>query len=192
MAKNALGKRIYKKYRWLNMWKLVECYIYPEESLDKVYYFTASPPWSSSKKRKHRDLVKAQKKYGVHVIHGRFRPVTRKCLGSCQEEYKTYEEKRTDVNIAVKLVELTATHPFDKAILISADSDLTPAVEAAKHLNPQLKITVVTPIKLRGKALHNVADYKRNMKPSDLKRSVLPRVITLEKDQTITCPDGWL
>lgn len=39
-----------------------------------------------------------------------------------------YEEKETDVSTAVTLVEYGVTDRFDMALLITADSDICPAV----------------------------------------------------------------
>ncbi|MEM4735166.1 MAG: NYN domain-containing protein [Candidatus Thorarchaeota archaeon] len=44
-----------------------------------------------------------------------------------------YEQKRVDVLISVDLVRMSCAKWVDAVILVSGDSDLVPAVEAAKH-----------------------------------------------------------
>ena len=43
-----------------------------------------------------------------------------------------FEQKRVDIWIAVDLVRLSFSHQITKAVLITGDSDLVPAIEAAK------------------------------------------------------------
>jgi uncharacterized LabA/DUF88 family protein len=195
VSENHAGIRPYATFRWLNYWKLTECFLHPGDVLKAVYYFTSYAAWNTplgkQKKEKHIRLVEAQTHLGVQVVFGRFRPVTKQCRASCKQLYKTYEEKRTDVNIAVTIVELAAKREFDKAILISADSDLLPALEAAKRLNSAISFTVVTPIGHPGKALSNAANFCKRMKIKHLRRSLLPPTLILQNGKQITAPTGW-
>ena len=45
-----------------------------------------------------------------------------------------YEEKETDVNIAIAMLTDAVRDVYDIALLVSADSDLRPAVGAVKRL----------------------------------------------------------
>ena len=47
-------------------------------------------------------------------------------------EYKNFEEKRTDVNIALHILEDGLLNVYDKAFVISADSDISPSIESVK------------------------------------------------------------
>lgn len=49
----------------------------------------------------------------------------------------SYEEKMTDVNIAVELLGDAQDDAFDTAIIISGDSDLTPPVRATLSRYPE-------------------------------------------------------
>jgi uncharacterized LabA/DUF88 family protein len=46
--------------------------------------------------------------------------------------YETYEEKKTDVNMAINIVGDAFTESYDKAILITGDNDIAPAVVRVK------------------------------------------------------------
>jgi uncharacterized LabA/DUF88 family protein len=50
-----------------------------------------------------------------------------------------YEEKETDVSLAVSLLEDAAMDRYDVALLFSADSDLCPAVRAVRRVRPSFQ-----------------------------------------------------
>ena len=54
----------------------------------------------------------------------------------CNKHYLTHKEKRTDVNIALKLFCDAIDDLYDKALIISADSDLIPAIQAVNKYTP--------------------------------------------------------
>ncbi|MCL2689747.1 MAG: NYN domain-containing protein, partial [Chitinispirillia bacterium] len=72
-------------------------------------------------------------------IYGEFRKVT-KCCRDCNSIYNTYEEKETDVNIAIKLYQQAYKNTYDVAIILSGDSDQIPAIRAIKRDFPTKKI----------------------------------------------------
>lgn len=78
----------------------------------------------------------------VEVHLGRFQEMQRICLG-CGSSWRTYEEKETDVSIAVALLEDGVNDLFDTALLLSADSDLCPAVRALHRLRPDKRVVAV-------------------------------------------------
>ncbi len=51
-----------------------------------------------------------------------------------QHPDKTFHEKGVDVRIAVEMIRLAREDKYDKAYLISSDTDLVPAVEEVKSL----------------------------------------------------------
>ncbi|MDR2541342.1 MAG: NYN domain-containing protein [Candidatus Peribacteria bacterium] len=59
--------------------------------------------------------------------------------------YKTYEEKRTDVNIATRILMDGVNNLYDKAIIITGDSDITPAIEAIKKRDASKYFVCVSP-----------------------------------------------
>lgn len=192
---NKKGHQRYAKYKWLDYWKLTECFLNEDDELRAVYYFTAYISWKGKsgkqKRSRHQAFVAAQRSLGVNVVRGRFRPVWRQCRGSCKETFKTYEEKRTDVNIAVTMVRLALEDKYNKGIVISADSDLIPAVEAIKDARPSTTLMAVAPVGRPAQALFNATHYKKHMKESHLRRSLLPQTIALPSGAVIECPSKW-
>jgi len=139
MEPDASGSASYARYRWIDYRKLAERYVSPEEELIAVYYFTAYAAWDEAKASRHRTLVSVQKDRGVRVVLGRYRPVTELCRTVCRLKYQTYREKRTDVNIAIQLLNMAYRHAYDRAILISGDSDLVPVIKHARLVHPEGK-----------------------------------------------------
>jgi len=51
---------------------------------------------------KHKEYVRALETVRVQPVFGEFKRKDKRCL-NCRTFYQTYEEKQTDVNIAIKL-----------------------------------------------------------------------------------------
>ncbi len=179
-------------HRWLNLDALARQYLFDDrETLCGIYYFTALCPWDQAKQNRHKRLLRVYKHFGINIVLGEFRPVTKTCR-LCRQEYSTHEEKLTDVNIAIKLFELALADSFDTAFIISGDSDLAPAILAVKREFPAKQIGVIVPIGGRGKLLQSRADFTRKMRMEHLRLSVLPATVELTAGQTVSCPSEWM
>ena len=192
----AYGYKKYNQYKWINYWKPAQEFCGRSNQLARVIYFTSVIPkgWGrggAEKRDRHECFIRAQMEYGVEVVHGRFRPVEKMCLAKCRLPFKTYEEKRTDVNIASAIISYGVGKAYDNAVIISGDSDLIPAIETAKHLNPGLYFRVVVPIGKRGHALANAADSTWRMREAHLKRSLMPDQIPLKSGEVLHRPQRW-
>jgi hypothetical protein len=93
---------------------------------------------------RHRQYVKALEYVNVLPIMGSFKNKQRRCA-KCGAQWISHEEKETDVNIAIHLVHDALTNQFDRAIVISADSDLVPAVNLAANHDSTKEIFVAAP-----------------------------------------------
>ena len=150
----------FHKYKWLNMHELALQFSKPPyENLQKVRYFTAYATWKSvGTVSRHKAYVKALQNVGVEIILGRFQEKYRTCRAhnGCGLSFPIHEEKLTDVNIAVAIIEACVTKQCDILYLISGDNDLVPALEAAKRLCPSVEVTVVLPINAKAKTLTQI------------------------------------
>ena len=63
--------------------------------------------------------------------------------------FKKKEEKRTDVNIAINMVNDACSDKCEKLVLVSGDSDLVPALKMIKSLVPAKKLIVYVPTPTR-------------------------------------------
>ena len=86
----------------------------------------------------------------LRVVLGEMKKKERKCyVPACTyaglRTYPYHEEKHTDVSIAITMIEDTHRASYDKMILVTADTDLLPAVRLAKHIRPQQEIVLCMP-----------------------------------------------
>lgn len=109
------------------------------------------------------------------------------------------EEKQTDVNIALNLYRDAVQGNTEQVILISGDSDLTPALELIKVDCPTVKIGVIFPKpynirkegRITNKGLEAVADWTRGyIKNNELEEHQLPNKIPTNK-KPLCKPNYW-
>jgi uncharacterized LabA/DUF88 family protein len=130
--------------KWLCLRRLSESIIRGDEQVRSVKYFSAFATWMPDSMLRHRAYVEALKCEGVKFIEGNFKKKFLKCK-VCGAQYHTHEEKETDVNIAIHLIKDTFLNEFDRAIVISADTDMASAVAMARQLSGTKRIDVVCP-----------------------------------------------
>ena len=182
----------YHKYKWLDYSNLVKRFVSKQDQIVDVFYFTAYAHWNPQKMARHQLLVRALMASGVKVVFGKFKNKDHKCR-LCRGKYSTFEEKQTDVNIAIKLFQSAINNDFETAVIISGDSDLIPAIEAVKTTFPTKQIGLVVPIGRRAKELMSVCDFRIKMKEIHLRTSQFPDTIVLDPDKNIVLqrPPSW-
>ncbi|RIJ27712.1 NYN domain-containing protein [Henriciella algicola] len=169
--------------KWLNLWHLSTTFLRPNEELQKVEYFTAEVHWDSAKVGRHRQYTRALQAKGVKVTQGNFKKAPRFCpRGSTNCDFN--EEKKTDVAIGVTMVSEAMAGAFDRAILITADSDQVPTINVIRQYASHLDLTLAAPPgRLQAArelgALFNGKD-RLEIGESRLRACVLPREV---KDQ---------
>ena len=132
--------------KWLDLWKLSETLAGPGEVVTCVKYFSAYATWREDSYRRHQTYVAALKAHGVQFIEGKFKRKRVQCR-LCQDAYLTHEEKETDVNIGVHLMADALKGRFDRALVVSADTDLNAAVRHTRDetAGRNLEINIVAP-----------------------------------------------
>lgn len=180
----------YYKYKWLSLNKLSHCFVTSHDKIDKVLYFTTYATWDQAKLVKHQAYVKALQSVGVEVVFGAFRYVDKTCR-ICHKQYKTFEEKQTDVNVAIKLFQTAVQDLWDTAIIVSGDSDLIPAIQAVKSTFPAKRIGLVIPIGRRAEELKQVADFHMKLKEKHLATSQFEDEIIIDGGIKLIRPNTW-
>jgi len=191
---HALQKdRHYHKYKWLNYEALPKALVSKDNQIVNIFYFTAYTEWDAAKKARHQSYVKALQLNGIKTIFGKFKLRDKTCT-VCKKTYKTFEEKQTDVNIAIALFNSALRDEFDTAMLMTGDSDLVPAVEAVKIAFPAKQIGLVIPIGRSAEELKNACDFHIKMKEKHLRTCQLPDEIALDATKNITLkrPASWV
>lgn len=134
-----------RRYLWLDLHRLGLSFLTGGQTLVKVAYFTASvrnDPPAQANQAIYLNALRATG--GVQIVKGRFESKQRTCL-KCGHSHTVYEEKETDVSLATALVEDAANDVYDRAIIVSADSDLGPAVRAVKRLRASARVIAAFP-----------------------------------------------
>ena len=135
--------------KWVNLWSLASVFLKPiSQDLSAVYYFSAYADWLPQAKQRHLRYVKAIASEGVTPVLGKFKEKDRKC-SKCGYQWVAHEEKETDVNIALALLNLAYQNKYDRAFLITNDSDLAPAIHMVRAYFPQKQITTIVPPQCR-------------------------------------------
>jgi uncharacterized LabA/DUF88 family protein len=128
----------------VNLRSLCEAFTHKHsQTLGSVYYFSAYATWQPRKVSRHRAYVKALQSVGVTIVLGQFKEKDRRCP-ACRNAWKGHEEKETDVNIAIAMLSLGFGDTYDRAFLVSQDSDLAPAVRSVVA-TAMKQVTVITP-----------------------------------------------
>ncbi len=180
--------------KWINYWNLADAFVVKSrEKLVKVFYFSAIVPWDQEKAARHKDFIKALEFVGVEIVLGKFKEVTKKCRAICRQQYKTYEEKETDVNIAVTLLSEAVNDTYDRALLFSGDSDMIAGVRALRKLCPHKTITAVIPYMRSSIDLVNNCHSSAKIKKKHLEKNQFPSEIELKKGSGVFIrrPSAW-
>jgi uncharacterized LabA/DUF88 family protein len=163
----------YRKYKWLDYMALARCFVGRQDSLQKVYLFTALATWDQGKAARHVQYLRVLRRRGVEVVMGKFKRRSRRCT-ECGKVYRTFEEKQTDVNIAIYLFRGALRDEYDKALLISGDTDALPAIRMVHELFPNKEVGLVLPIERKSEDLKQECDFYMHMKEQHLAESQLP------------------
>jgi 6-hydroxy-3-succinoylpyridine 3-monooxygenase len=135
------------EWKWLNM----ERFFVDLRPLEEVSikYFTAivdeELSYSEAKFRQEKYLKALGTMPRIQIIKGKYQKKLVRCQAKCCEEYMVPREKKTDVNIAVHMIEDCIEGASESVVLVSGDSDLEPAVAWIHQRDPEIKITVYIP-----------------------------------------------
>lgn len=189
--------------KWLDYRSLVESWLTDEDDKSNVeiIYFSAIANWRGADSvLRHKLYLEALNVANVKVVLGEFKEKkthrcksTEKCSNcTCQPDKKKlvrHEEKNSDVNLAITLIEKSIKGEFDKCFILSADNDFTTAISRARELNPSIKVIIQPPPLARKKpALKR--DYAiDNLEHCSGNKALLTNFYTIKKHQfDSTCP----
>ena len=189
-----LKSKGWRRYYWLDVQRLSENLLRPRQRLQFVRYFTAKllPKYTPAARIERQNaylqalssLPKVDIRYGLHI------PKTITCP-HCGANSLTYEEKMTDVNIAVALLKDAYDDMFDVAILISADSDLTAPIEIARQEYANKRVVAMFPPNRMSRHLRKVATSSSRIGRDLLRDSQLPDPVAKPGGYPVHKPARW-
>lgn len=122
-------------YKWANLWKLGEIICEPHgASLLKVVFCTAVPAHLPGSRDRHNTFNAAQRAHNVTVITGHH-----------VHDGEKWNEKQSDINVALHLMLDGVDNLYDMAILLSADSDQAATAKLFRERFPDKKLLGVAP-----------------------------------------------
>ena len=187
--------RAWRRYYWLNLQKLAQNLLRPHQSLEATRYFTASlirDPNDAGKWSRQKTYLEALDTLPDLSIHyGYFQPQEVTCR-ECGNIWQSYEEKMTDVNISVALLNDAHDNRFDTAMIISADSDLVGPVEAVLDRYANKRVIVAFPPKRSSFNLRQVASAYFVIGQDKLRRSQLPDEVSRADGFQLNRPASWV
>lgn len=102
-----------------------------------------------------------------------------------------YEEKMTDVNIAIQLLGDAFENVFDVALVISGDSDLTTPVRRILQRFPGKRVIVAFPPRRHSSELKRWASGFVSIGEDKLRTSQLPESLTKPDGFVLSRPVTW-
>ncbi|MCJ2099187.1 NYN domain-containing protein [Methylobacterium sp. E-046] len=163
--------------KWLDLRKLTSFFMDPHvHELKSIFYFSAIATWLPQQSARHRQYVEALKSCGTTPVMGQFKAKDKRC-NSCGARWVAHEEKETDVNIALWLINRAYKNEYDEAFIVSRDSDLTPAVKMVLEEFPNKQIKIISPPKAgHSKEMGKLVGDKKlaSIKDIHLERSLFP------------------
>ena len=158
------------RLKWCDVAALCRSFLPPSETLMETRFYTAHPGHFPPDVRKRYDAYTAALiACGVKVVRGHFKSKdlilkikrgyferSRRVLtvkhGSPPDapteleiHYRKHEEKESDVNLALDLLDFAHRDAFDKFMVVSGDSDLKPAIERVLAQFPQKSLEALAP-----------------------------------------------
>jgi len=186
------------RHKWLDLEKYFTMLRHGEQIV-AVRYFTAlvNGPTRPNQETYLRALATRPL---VEVVLGKFKQKQVPCrVVPCTHAgtrfFSVPEEKRTDVNIAVRLVDDAYQGICERFVVVSGDSDLVPAVNLIKHRFPEKQVVVYVPSNnpVRGAAveLRGAADKHRTLPLNILGRAQFPAQLPDGAGGVIHKPADW-
>ena len=173
--------------KWVNLYELCRLKLHKDNEIRKIKYFAALTrrsrgPDKSTHIRQQVFLRALRTLPNLEIIMGTFHQ---------QEDYRILadspsekpekvkvvlpEEKGSDVNLAVHMVDDAHRDRYDLAIVVSNDSDLIGAVKAVREIGKL--VGVICPSETATPSLERAANFTKIIGLNDLRNSEFPRVL---------------
>ncbi len=185
-----------RSLRWLDLSALCSSLLHAvpgRSELACVVYFSAlarhmeaARPGTVARHLRYLDALQAT---GVETVLSQFKRRQVRCP-YCGRVRDRWEEKQTDVGIAVRLMKLAAVGACERVFVVSGDTDLVPAISEARATWPA-RIGVAFPARRATAQLRAVADWTVNLDSGAYARHQFPSVVAGRDGTPIRRPSSW-
>ncbi len=189
-----LRSKGWKKHYWLDLRALALALLKPGQTLVGVHYFTSRIRANGcnvtdmQRQTTYLEALGTLSDLRTHIGHYLEKP--RQCR-QCGAQWMDYEEKMTDVNIAVQLLADAFEDRFDTALLVSGDSDLTTPVSQVCARFPRKRIVIALPPKRRSHQLIQAASGHFIINETAFRHSQLPVQVQRADGFILHRPATW-
>lgn len=183
--------------KWLDLRAMLRSYLHifgRAAVVSQVVYFSALANWRDRHDpgctARHLAYIECLRSTGVEVQLGRFKARSKWC-GTCRKSIAYHEERETDVAICAHLLEILIRGETETAVLITGDTDLSPAIRAAHRLFPGKRLAVGFPYLRKKKELAQLADQDFHIKPERYLEHQFPDQVEVSPGRVINKPTAW-
>ena len=186
-------------YKWLDLAALFAKILGPKYQITQINYFTSlvgNVSYKIKNPERQENYIHALENYKpqgspkINVEYGKFHEnITRLPKAKSPDrtvEIIKIEEKYTDVNLAVRMLDDAWRNKFQCGVLVSSDSDMAGAMKLVRKVPTVKRVGLITPeetYSFRAKERHTPsklkrqADFQKTIRESDLRACQLPNPI---------------
>lgn len=187
--------------KWLDLQKYFT-QIRSDDEIEKIWYFTAEVTGNAAIRQKSY-LNALSTCQTVEIVQGFYKKKKQRCnvkvcsIDPTLKYFTTFEEKQTDVNIALQIVRDTYEKKYSNIVLVSGDTDLIPALKVVREISPKTKITVYVPDSSGCRAydtgeIRKIVNKVKPLPIANLSKAQFPIKVTDIKGNLICKkPDSW-
>ena len=191
---HGIRSRSWMRFQWLDVGALGTRLLRNRQELVTVKYFVARFLQGGA----DDGMVDRQDAYlqalglddRTQIIEGEFQSKSTRCP-KCRLERPLFEEKQTDVNIAVELICDAEDDVFDVAIVVSGDADLSGPLKRVQERHLGKSLVVAFPPNRRSTVLEHVASGDISISAEMLRSSQLPDTLYTPSGYLLRRPDAW-
>lgn len=187
--------------KWLDIRRMCESYLHligqavgDRTKLERVYYFSALATHLESRNpdvtTRHKSFLKCLRDTGIVVELNRFKWKGIDCP-FCKKQISRYEEKETDVSMALKLLEVFHRNECDTVVLMTGDTDLAPAVKTAYRLFPHNTVLFSFPYERKNKELAKLAPTSFTINKKHYANYQFANPYVLNNGKVVAKPISW-
>jgi hypothetical protein len=163
--------------KWLDLGALARTVAPRSQVIRRLTWCTAFRPSARHEVARHQAYHDALKARGVNCLTGHFVIYSDGC-NACGHMWTVGEEKQSDVNLALSVLDDAHENRFDVCYLVTTDGDHAATARFLKERFPQKRLVIVTPPGRRAnRTLLEFADAQAEITIPQLERSLLPPVV---------------
>lgn len=183
-----------RRYYWLDLPALADTFVSANQSVVHVHYFTARIRANGfnqadvARQSTYLDALSTSARLTRH--EGHFLIKQARCR-TCGSTWPTYEEKMSDVNLAVQLLLDAVDDRFDTAFVVSGDSDLATPVSQVLSRFPSKRVIIAFPPKRQSAELKRIASGSFSIGADKLRKCLLPDPVLTSTGVELRRPPTW-